>query len=150
MVNGWSCISRASFRSELDRGGHESGNIRYHAHYFQVSVMLYLFPFSTFRFVHCVRYFRHELLLCLTFYLGKLIQDNESKEQSSIPNNDIDSSFWDFQAPSLANPRLASLKAMERFASDISAFTTITDSDSDSGDTTVEALPVNLKTIINS
>lgn len=67
--------------------------------------------------------------------------DNESKEQSSIPNNDIDSSFWDFQAPSLANPRLASLKAMERFASDISAFTTITDSDSDSGDTTVEALP---------
>lgn len=83
-------------------------------------------------------------------YVGQLIQGIESKEENVLPDTDADATFWDFQNKNIVNSRLASVKAMERFASDTSAFTTITDADSDSGDSSVEALPVILKTIIKT
>lgn len=82
--------------------------------------------------------------------VGQLIQGVEPKEENDLPDNDADASFWDFQNKNIVNSRLASIKAMERFASDTSAFTTITDADSDSGDSSVEALPVILKTLIKT
>lgn len=82
--------------------------------------------------------------------VGQLIQGIESTEENVLPETDADATFWDFQNKHIVNSRLASVKAMERFASDTSAFTTITDADSDSGDSSLEALPVILKTIIKT
>ena len=71
------------------------------------------------------------------------------KDENVSTETDVDATFWDFQNTNFANSKLASVKAMERFASDTSAFTTITEADSDSGDSSLEVLPVILKTMIN-
>ncbi|KAG0578144.1 hypothetical protein KC19_4G001100 [Ceratodon purpureus] len=63
------------------------------------------------------------------------------KDENVSTETDVDATFWDFQNTNFANSKLASVKAMERFASDTSAFTTITEADSDSGDSSLEVLP---------
>lgn len=78
---------------------------------------------------------------------AQLFQANGSKEENVSPNIDGDAAFWEFHAKSKVNPRLASVKAVDRLASDISAFTTISDAESDSEDSSLEALPVILKTL---
>jgi hypothetical protein len=82
--------------------------------------------------------------------LGLLIQGIGSKDENVSTDTDADATFWDFQDANIVKSKLASVTAMERFASDTSAFTTITDADSDSGDSSLEILPVILKTMIKT
>lgn len=79
--------------------------------------------------------------------MGSIMQ-GKSKEKSTAKGVDTAGDYWHSYANNrntmLGNMNAGNGNALERFASDASAFTTLTDGDSDSENSTFEAFPVSL------